>query len=375
MSTETATISSTAFLDGITEVLSRATPLVEQHEVDGTYPHALARELLGTGIARLILDPPRELENPAQLFCTSVEAIAHEWVALAESIHLQTLAACAVFRFGSPALLATLGPGLAAGSVLAANCIGEDNAGSDIAAIALTARREGDGFLMSGTKTWVGHAPIAGLLNVYARTSDAGMGGITCFLVDADSPGIEIGPPAAKLAAGALPTADITFTDTPVPAERMLGRLNRGARVAELLLTQGRIGLAACALGLGQAAMDRAVEFAKRRRQFGSEIINYQGVSFLLADMATQLQAARQLLLLACREIDTGGPSATLLCAQAKLFATDTAMKVTTDAVQVLGATAYKRGEAVERWMREAKLLQILQGTNQIQRQTIVSRL
>ncbi|HEX2314165.1 MAG TPA: acyl-CoA dehydrogenase family protein [Thermomonospora sp.] len=357
----------------------RADPLAEVEAImaqvaaheDGEFPREIFTRLMATGLARLVLADEPDLRK----FCTAVERIAYDWLALAESVHLQTLAACTVARFASGEVRAEYLDDLADGRAIGANCVSEEQAGSDMGAIALAAVRDGDVYRLTGRKTWVGHAPVANLLNVYARTSDAGLGGITCFLVDASAPGVRVAPPARKHAAAALPTADVTFEDVVVPATRVLGRRDRGARVAEELFTQGRIGLAACAVGLGQAAVDRAVAYARRRVQFGAPVIRNQGVSFLLADMATRVQAARQLLYRACAEVAGGGADALLLSAQAKLFATEAAMRVTTDAVQVLGSAAYLPGEPVERWMREAKLLQIIQGTNQIQRQAIAARL
>ncbi|MGW4369553.1 acyl-CoA dehydrogenase family protein [Nocardia takedensis] len=308
-------------------------------------------------------------------FCAGVEIIAGQWLALAESVHLQTLIALTVARHAAPAVAGTLVPGLTRGTVIGANCVSEPEVGSDMGVIALRAERTDTGFRLNGTKTWAGHAPVADVLVVYARTSAAGLGGITCLLVDADTPGVLIRPALRKHSASALPSADIDFRDVAVPAERVLGRVNRGARVAEDMFTQGRVGLGACAVGLAEAALRRAVDYAKRRIQFGTPIIRHQAIGHLLADMATQVAAARHLLYRACAEIDGGGDEAGLLSAQAKLFASDTAMRVTTDAVQVLGAAAYRDGEPVERWMREAKLLQIIQGTDQIQRNAIAARL
>jgi alkylation response protein AidB-like acyl-CoA dehydrogenase len=235
--------------------------------------------------------------------------------------------------------------------------------------------RHGDGYRIDGVKAYVGHAGVAGLLNVYARTGGGGLGGITCFLVDAHAPGVEVQTAEDKMGVRSLPTARIVFTNVDVPADRIVGRLNRGMIVARSLFGQGRLGIAACAVGLAQAALTHAVAHARRRSQFGKHIIDFQGVAFPLADASIEIEAARQLLYRACREADEGGSRTELFAAQAKVFATDTAMKVTTDAVQVLGARGYTGAEPVERWMREAKLFQIIEGTNQIQRAAIAARL
>jgi alkylation response protein AidB-like acyl-CoA dehydrogenase len=369
---ETAPESSTTVTDRLRELLGGCAPAVAEHEQAGRFPGELFHRIMATGLAEpVIAGEP----GAVRAFCANVEVIAESWLALAESVHLQTLVALTVARHAQPRARAALVPALAGGRMLGANCVSEPAAGSDMSAIELRAERTGEGFRLHGTKTWAGHAPLAGVFVVYARTSDAGLGGLTCFAVDAAASGLSVAPAARKPSAAALPSADVVFEGVAVPADHVLGRVNRGARVADDMFIQGRVGLAACAVGLAAAALGRAIAYAKSRVQFGVPIIRHQAVGHLLADMSTQLAAARQLLHRACAEIDAGGPEAGLLAAQAKLFATDTAMRVTTDAVQILGASAYLPGEAAERWMREAKLLQIIQGTNQIQRNAIAARL
>ena len=364
------TTASTA--DRLRALLGGHAHIVSAEEQAGRFPAELFAAVMATGLAEPVVE---RAPGAVREFCDNVAAVAETWLALGESVHLQTLVALTVARHATPELRDRLVPALTAGRVLGANCISEPAAGSDMSAIALRAERTGAGFTLTGTKTWAGHAPLAGVLVVYARTSDAGLGGLTCFAVDPATAGVTVAPAARKRSAAALPSADVHFDGAYVPADRVLGRVNRGARVADDMFTQGRVGLAACAVGLSEAAVRRATEYAKSRIQFGVPIIRHQAVGHLLADMATQLAAARQLLARACDEIDAGGAQADLLSAQAKLFATDTAMRVTTDAVQILGASAYLPGESAERWMREAKLLQIIQGTNQIQRNAIAARL
>lgn len=365
----TATLSTR---DRLRALCSGHAETVTGYEQAGRFPAELFTDIMATGLAApVVAGGPGAVRE----FCANVSVVAENWLALAESVHLQTLVALTIARHAAPALRAELVTSLADGRVLGANCVSEPAAGSDMSAIALRAERTDSGFTLHGTKTWAGHAPVAGVLVVYARTSAAGLGGLTCFAVDPATPGVTVAPAAHKHSAAALPSADVHFDGAHVPGDRVLGRVDRGARVADDMFTQGRVGLAACAVGLSAAAVRRATEYAKNRIQFGVPIIRHQAIGHLLADMTTQLAAARHLLARACDEIDAGGPDADLLAAQAKLFATDTAMRVTTDAVQILGATAYLPGESAERWMREAKLLQIIQGTNQIQRNAIAARL
>ncbi|APE35009.1 hypothetical protein BOX37_14800 [Nocardia mangyaensis] len=343
-------------------------------EPDAHRRHRAVSELLGTGLIDLVIEPSA-VDDPTRLFCTALETIALHSVELAEAVQVQAFSVRTIRRHATAALWAELGEGLRSGAVPIANCLSEPAAGSDLSAIELAATRDGPCFRLSGYKDWAAYASQAGELIVYARTSAAGLGGITAFLVPADSPGVTISPAAEQLRGLSIPVSDIAFDDVLVPAHRVLGRPNRGVRVATILLTQGRLGLAACALGLGNAAFERALEFARTRVRFGRPIIEHQGIGFALADMATGLQAGRQLLRHACEVFDHDPDGAVLACAQAKLFATDTAQRVTADAVQILGASAYLPDEPVETWMRQASLLQILQGTNQIQRRTIVARL
>jgi alkylation response protein AidB-like acyl-CoA dehydrogenase len=226
--------------------------------------------------------------------------------------------------------------------------------------------------VVHGTKAWITHAGVADFYNVFCRTGEPGPKGISCLLADADNPGIQPQRRERTMGLTGSPVAQIVFDGAHVAADRLIGEEGVGFRIAMSALDCGRLGIAACAVGLGQAALDYAVAYAKERDQFGQPIIGFQGLAFMLADMATQVGAARALTLAAARLKDAGRPFSAQ-AAQAKLFATDAAMRVTTDAVQVLGGYGYVTDHPVERWMREAKLLQIVEGTNQIQR-LVISR-
>jgi alkylation response protein AidB-like acyl-CoA dehydrogenase len=202
------------------------------------------------------------------------------------------------------------------------------------------------------------------------RTSDDGAKGISCLLTPADAPGLSVGAPERKMGFKGSTTAQVRFDDTRIAADRLMGEQGQGFKIALAALDGGRLGIAACAVGLAQAALDVSLSYARQREQFGRPILEFQGLSFLVADMATQVEAARALYLAAARRRDRGeafGKQA----AMAKLFCTDAAMRVTTDAVQVLGGYGYVEDYPVERYMREAKALQIVEGTNQIQRMVI----
>ena len=230
--------------------------------------------------------------------------------------------------------------------------------------------RTGNGYRITGTKAWITHAGHADYYNVMARTGDPGPRGISCFLVPADAPGLTTAPPERKMGLTGSATAQVLLDGVEVAPERLIGQEGQGFTVAMAALDAGRLGIAACAVGVAQAALDAAVAYAQQRTQFGRSIADFQGLQFMLADMATGVAAARSLLLDAARLKDAGRPYGEQ-AAMAKLFATDTAMSVTTDAVQVLGGAGYTQDFPVERYFREAKVLQIVEGTNQIQRLVI----
>jgi alkylation response protein AidB-like acyl-CoA dehydrogenase len=347
----------------------RLVPVAAEFERAHRFPHELLCALAGLGILRRAFE-----HGGSDQYYQAVEVLAEGWVAVAESLNLQVLATRPLARFGSAELCAELLPGMTSMRLVAGNCISEPEAGSDLSDLKTVAVEDGENFVLSGTKRWVGHAPVADLFNVFCRTGGTGLGGITCLLVDRAAAGVSVGTAESKMGVQSLPTADVVFDEVRVPRRRLIGRKNRGMVVAADLFDHGRLGLAACAIGLSEAALRYSISYAKRRVQFGRPVIEFQGVSFLLADMATSIAAARALTRVAVRAVDTA-TNATLLASQAKLFATDAAMRVTTDAVQVLGAYGYSTDHPVERWMREAKLLQIIQGTNQIQRHTIASYL
>jgi alkylation response protein AidB-like acyl-CoA dehydrogenase len=350
-------------------------PRAAGYEESGRFPEAVVRLMGKQGLMSLPF--PEQWGGGGQscsVYLKVIERLAGSWLAVAESVHLQVLACHGLARFGSEQLREELLPRMLSGELLAANCMSEPEAGSDLGAMSTKAVAEDGHYVISGTKAWVSHAGVADVYNVYCRTGGSALSGVSCFLVDADSQGLRPLAHERKMGVRSLPTAQLAFDGVRVPDERMIGRRNRGMLVASHVFDHGRLGISACAVGLAQAALDHAAAYAKQRTQFGSPIISFQGISFLLADMATQIAAARALLYSVAALKDQGKPISAE-AAKCKLFATDTAMRVTTDAVQVLGGYGYTQDFPVERWMREAKLLQILEGTNQIQRVAIAQSL
>ncbi len=331
--------------------------------------------------------------QPYEVYLQVLEEIAYRWAAVGVGVSVHVMSCFPLDRFGSPAQRAELLPSLLAGDLLGAYCLSESHAGSDPAAMMTRATvapgdpAAGDaadaGFRISGTKAWVTHGGVADFYTVFARTPSAASagdtpaaktadGGISCFLVDAGTSGLDFYPPEHKMGLTASPTTQIGFNDVPVPAARLVGARGQGLTIALTALDSGRLGIAAVAVGLAQRALDDAVAYAQERRTFGKAIIDHQGLGFLLADMAAAVESARATTLAAARRRDHGLPFSRQ-ASIAKLVATDAAMKVTEDAVQVLGGAGYTRDHPAERYMREAKVMQIFEGTNQIQR-LVISR-
>jgi alkylation response protein AidB-like acyl-CoA dehydrogenase len=288
---------------------------------------------------------------------------------------VHVLSCFALITAGTPDQQQRWLPGMLGGELLGAYCLSEPGSGSDAAALRTTAQRDGPDFILNGTKAWVSHAGQADFYTVFARTSGDPDGrdrarGISCFHVPAQTPGVKPAQPEHKMGMRSSVTAQVNFESAAVPADHQVGEQDKGFAIALAALDSGRLGIAACATGVAQAALDAAAVYARGRRQFGQPIIEFQGLSFMLADMATAVAASRALYLAAARRKDAGLPFGQE-AAMAKLFASDMAMKVTTDAVQVLGGYGYVEDFPVERLMREAKVLQIVEGTNQIQRMVI----
>ena len=308
--------------------------------------------------------------QPYEVYLQVIEELAGVWTSLAVSVSVHSLACFPLAEYGTDEQKARWLPGMLGGELLGAYCLSEPAAGSDAASLTTRAVREGDDYVVSGTKAWITHGGVADFYDLMVRTSDDGARGISCLLADGDAPGLSSGTPERKMGATASRTAQVLLDGVRLPSDRLIGAQGQGFPIAMAALDAGRLGIAACAVGLAQAALDVASSYAKQRRQFGRAIGDFQGIQFLLADMATQVSASRALVLEAARRKDRGLPFG-IEAAKAKLLATDTAMRVTTDAVQVLGGYGYVQDFPVERFMREAKVLQIVEGTNQIQRMVI----
>ncbi len=348
-------------------------PCVDEAERTATFPRDVFTLLGRAGL--LGLPYPEELGGggqPYEVYLQVVEEIASAWAAVGVGVSVHALSCFGLFEAGTDEQRQRWLPDMLGGDLLGAYCLSEAHAGSDPAAMRTKAVRQGDDYVITGAKAWTTHGGQADFYKVMARTSDEKARGISCFLVPADAEGLTADVPEQKMGLMSSTTATMLFDGVRVPAERRLGAEGQGLAVALAGLDAGRLGIAAVAVGVAQGALDAAVAYAKEREAFGRAIIDHQGLGFLLADMAAAVDSARATYLHAARLKDAGRPYGRA-ASVAKLVATDNAMKVTTDAVQVLGGAGYTKDFPVERYMRETKVMQIFEGTNQIQR-LVISR-
>jgi alkylation response protein AidB-like acyl-CoA dehydrogenase len=345
-------------------------PAVDAHEKAENYPEGVFPALGAAGL--LSLPQPEEWGGGGQPFevCLQVlEEIAARWAAVAVAVSVHSLSSHPLLAFGSDEQKQQWLPGMLSGEQIGAYSLSEPQAGSDAAALQCKAVKADGGYVLNGSKSWITHGGRADFYTVFARTGE-GSRGVSCFLVPGDLPGLSFGKPEEKMGLHAVPTTAAFYDQAHIEDDRLIGDEGQGLTIAFSALDSGRLGIAAVATGLAQAALDEAVRYANERTSFGRKIIDHQGLGFLLADMAAAVTSARATYLDAARRRDAGRPYSQQ-ASVAKLVATDAAMKVTTDAVQVFGGVGYTRDYRVERYMREAKIMQIFEGTNQIQRLVI----
>ncbi|HYN55907.1 MAG TPA: acyl-CoA dehydrogenase family protein [Motilibacterales bacterium] len=346
-------------------------PRAAAAEAAGEFPREVFATLGRAGL--LALPYPEQLGGggqPYEVYLQVLEELASRWMTVSLGVSVHVLSCFPVVAWGSDDQRARWLPTMLGGQTIGAYCLSEPHCGSDAAALTTRAELVGADYEVTGTKAWITHAGVADFYNVMVRTGASGAQGISCLVTPAATPGMTVATPEHKMGMMASPTAQVILDRAHVPAEDLVGQPGDGFRIAMQALDAGRLGIAACAVGLARGALDEAVRYARDRQAFGQSVADFQGVQFMLADMDTQVHAARALLLEAARLKDAGR-SFTLPAARAKLLATDVAMRVTTDAVQVLGGAGYTTDFPVERYMREAKVLQIVEGTNQIQRLVI----
>jgi alkylation response protein AidB-like acyl-CoA dehydrogenase len=349
----------------------RLRPRAAEDEAAERFPRDVFALLGRSGLLALPFDEEHGGGGqPYEVYLQALEELAAAWMSVGVGVSVHALAAGAVARHAMPEQQQALLPDMLGGEQLGAYCLSEPHAGSDVAAMTSRAVRDGDDYVLTGTKAWITHGSQADFYLVFARTSAERTTGISCFHVPADAGGLSFGAPERKMGLTGSTTTQVLLDGVRVPESARIGTEGRGMHIALSALDGGRLGIAACATGLAQAALDAAVTYAGERRQFGQAIGEFQGLQFLLADMAAATGSARGAYLHAARLRDAGRPYSRE-ASVAKLVATDAAMQVTTDAVQVLGGYGYTRDFPVERYLREAKVTQIFEGTNQVQRLVI----
>ncbi|WP_406350811.1 acyl-CoA dehydrogenase family protein [Streptomyces sp. NBC_00658] len=350
-------------------------PQAAEQEDAGHFPRDVFRLLSESGLLGLPYDSGYGGgDQPYEVYLQALEELAAARLTIGLGVSVHSLACHALANYGTKEQQAEHLPAMLGGGLLGAYCLSEPSSGSDAASLRTKAVRDGEDWVITGTKAWITHGGVADFYTVLARSGAEGARGITAFLVPGDAEGLSAAPPEKKMGMKGSPTAQVHFDGVRISDDRRIGDEGQGFAIALSALDSGRLGIAACAIGVAQAALDEALAYATGRLQFGRPISDFQGLRFMLADMATQIEAGRALYLAAARLRDAGRPFSKQ-AAMAKLLCTDTAMKVTTDAVQVLGGYGYTADFPVERYMREAKVLQIVEGTNQIQRMVIARHL
>jgi alkylation response protein AidB-like acyl-CoA dehydrogenase len=350
-------------------------PRVAAAEEDAEFPRDVFRTLGELGF--LGMPYPEEVGGagqPYEVYLQALEEIAAAWASVGVGLSVHVMSCYPLATFGSAAQRERWLGEMLAGDLLGGYALSEAEAGSDPGAMRTRAVPGDDGYRVSGSKAWVTHGGEADFYTLFARTSEDRSGGVSCFLAPGEAPGLTVATPERKMGLTGSTTATLDFDGVAVEPERLIGAEGQGLPIALQALDSGRLGIAAVATGLAQGSLDAAVAYAKERETFGRPIIDHQGLGFLLADMAAAVESSRAVTLEAARRRDRGLPFARQ-ASIAKLVATDAAMKVTTDAVQVLGGFGYTKEFPVERHMREAKVMQIFEGTNQIQRLVIARHL
>ncbi|WP_421870306.1 acyl-CoA dehydrogenase family protein [Motiliproteus sp.] len=316
----------------------------------------------GMGLSRL---DAHVIFEQLSMGCTSTTAF----------ITIHNMATWMIGEFGNEQTIERWCPTLVMGEQLASYCLTEPNAGSDAASLKTTARRDGDHYILNGSKCFISGAGDTDVLVVMARTGVDGPKGISAFAVDAKLDGISYGRKEDKMGWNSQPTRMITFEDVRVPAEALLGNEGDGFKIAMKGLDGGRINIATCSVGTAQQALEAATAYMQERKQFGKQLAHFQGLQFKLADMATELVAARQMIRLAAFKLDNNDPDKSTYCAMAKRFATDVGYQVCDAALQIFGGNGYIKEYPMERYLRDTRVHQILEGTNEIMRVIVARRL
>lgn len=354
-------------------VAERIVPVRAELDESGTFPREIIDEIGKSDLFRIFI--PEEFEGMGTgIFevCLATEELSRGDLSVATSYAASGLGLIPILVAGSQEQKKKFLPQLASGSKLAAFGLTESEAGSDAGGIRTTAKKDGDFYILNGTKQWITNGGEADIYTIFAMTNpDKGVRGASAIIVEKGTPGFEFGKKENKLGIRASATRELIFTDCKVPKENLLGSEGMGFIIAMKTFDQSRPAVGAQAVGVAQGALEEALNYSKIRKQFGAPISSFQAIQHMLADMETNVEAARALVYHAARVIDSGEKNVTRLSSMAKLFASDMAMKVTVDAVQILGGYGFMKEYPVEKMMRDAKITQIYEGTNQIMRNII----
>ncbi|MDD5073406.1 MAG: acyl-CoA dehydrogenase family protein [Candidatus Omnitrophica bacterium] len=348
-------------------------PVAAEHDEKETFPWDIMKVMAESDLCGVYIEEKYGgLGGGAMELCLVTEELSRACGGIAICFAATALGTYPIILFGNDEQKQKYLPDIASGKKLAAFALTEAGAGSDAGAIATTARKEGDYYVLNGVKQWITNGGEAEIYSVIAMTDrEKGARGASFFIVEKGTPGFDFGKKEKKLGIRASATRELIFNECKVHKDNLLGREGMGFIVAMKTFDKSRPGVAAQAVGIAQGALDHAVKYSRERKQFGKTISSFQGLQFMIADMATQIEAARSLTYAVARMVDSGARDVSKESAMVKLFASDTAMKVTTDAIQVLGGYGYMRDYPVEKYMRDAKITQIYEGTNQIQRNII----
>ena len=351
-------------------------PMAEELDREERFPGELYEQMGELGLFGIGV--PEDMGGPGfdtLAYALVMEELSRGYASVADQCGLVELISTLLVRHGTEAQQEAYLADVMTAKKKVAYCITEPEAGTDVSGIRTEAVRDGDGWVLNGGKIWIHNAPVADYGFVLARTDrEAGHRGMSIFIVDLHADGVERGPKEHKMGQRASQVGALNFSDVKLPADALLGEVGRGFHMMMSVLDKGRVGIASLAVGIGQAGLEAALEYAQQRKQFKQAIVEFQGVQWLLADMAKDIEAARLLVHSAATKIENG-ENATKACSMAKCFASDMAVARTADAVQVFGGSGYIRGFEVERLYRDAKITQIYEGTNQVQRMIIAREL
>ena len=350
----------------------RITPFAAQWDEDHHFPREVIKAAGELGFGAIYVAPEQGGIGLGRLEAALImEAMAYGCPATSAFVSIHNMAAWMIDRFGSEELKAQLLPGLVTMDKIASYALTEPGSGSDAAALQTTARLDGDHYVINGTKQFISGSGVNDIYVVMVRTADNGAKGVSCVVVEAGTPGMSHGAPERKLGWNASPTAQLIFEDCRVPVANRVGAEGDGFRFAMAGLDGGRLNIGACSLGGAQRCLDEAIVYVKDRKQFGQPIGDFQNTQFMLADMATDLEAARALLYLAAAKVNSNAPDKTRFSAMAKRLATDSGSKIVNDALQLFGGYGYLKDYPIERFWRDLRVHSILEGTNQVMRMIV----